>query len=212
MKRILLLATVVFAALMYVQVSLTFPAASWKLASVELSPAFPFENEEVVMKVEVTKLGPAGTCTVVYFVDNKRCEENFKIRGTPRYVYLIQKLPAGVHYLHLENENKQWRVKVTSAGAVGTVPIEIESFKVEPVDVKLWETFFVKVRVRNKSTDTGWATVRLWVDNEPIERRVLIGGGRLKDICFRLQADKPILKIRVENCPQPEENLRPSLW
>ena len=179
------------------------PTFSFELSS--LIPAEPLENEEVVAAVRVQKSGPAGTCKLIYFLDGEEREEEFKVRSDSRYFYLLASLPSGYHTVRVEN--KEFSFYVRSEEPSENAQIEILSFSYEPLRLKLWETVYVKVRVRNLCEFPGWRTVRVLVDGTPVEKRVLVDGGAVKEVYFPILMSKPSFRVRVEDCPQPEENL-----
>lgn len=182
-----------------------FPQPVFSVELSSLSPAEPLENEEVVAAVRVQKSGPSGTCKLVYFLDGERREEEFKVRNDSRYFYLPASFPSGYHTVRVENQ--EFSFYVQSKEPSENAEIEILSFSYEPLRLKLWETVYLRVMVRNHSEFPGWGMVRVLVDGTLVEKRVLVDGGTVKEIYFPILMNKPTLRVRVEGCPQPEEKL-----
>ena len=194
-----------------VQLSVEFPQPVFSVELVSLAPGegHRLENGEIVAQACVKRLGRAGTCRLVFLVDGERHEEEFKVRGRSRNFYFTRTFPAGWHKLELEN--KSFEVYVMPAEVSENAEVEIRSFEIEPMDAKLWEIAFVKVRLKNHSDVAGWKTVRVWVENTPMEKKVLVPAGAIVDTYFPIELNKVLLRVWVENCPQPAENLRPGI-
>jgi hypothetical protein len=171
-----------------------------------------FENEEVVVKFLIKRLGPAGTYRLAYFLDGDGYEREFKIRGESRYLYLTFCLPCGWHTLKFENYEDSFYVRpATELEVSENAQIEILSVSIDPPDAKLWETAYVKVTLANRSDVAGRKRVRVWVDNSPMEKWVLVPAGLSVDTYFPITLNKLLFRISVENYPQLQENFRPGI-
>lgn len=197
-------------ACVYTQMRLEYPKPEFEARLLTISPAYPVENEEITVKIEVIRLSVPGSCKVELLVDNSPLERELLVRGINRYIYFSFPLSQGSHRISFEN--KFFHIHVSPTTWVENVEILVKDFSVEPLDVKLWEEAYVRVRLENPSQNDGWKTVRVWIGETLHQRRVLVKGGESKDIYFHFTADVLTpLTIRVEECPKPPENFRPSL-
>ena len=185
------------------------PTFSMELISLAPGESQRVENGEIVAQINVKRLGPAGTCKLVFLVDGERCEQEFKVRGESRNFYFVRTFSAGWHKLEFENKNFEFYVMPTEVSE--NAEVEISSFEVEPMDAKLWETAFIKVTLKNFSDFAGWKTVRVWVENSVVEKKVLVPAWSTVDSYFPVVVNKLLLRIWVENCPKAQENLRPGI-
>jgi hypothetical protein len=188
-----------------------FPEPAFSVEFISMAPGESqrIENGEVVIKLQVKRLGPAGTCRLTFQMDNQRCEEEFKVRGDSRNFYLTCTFPAGWHTLEIDNTSFTFYVQPAEVSE--NAQIEITSFEVEPMDAKLWETAFVRVTLANRSDVAGRRKVRVWAENSPLEKEVVVPAGTSVDTYFPVTLNKLLLRVWVENCTQPQENLRPGI-
>jgi len=193
------------------QFSAKFPEPAFSVEYVSMAPGESgrIENGEVVAKFLVRKLTVAGTCRMSFRVDNESCEEEFKVRGDMRNFYFTRAFPAGWHTLEFDNTSITFYVQPAEVSE--NAQIEITSFEVEPIDAKLWETAFVRVSLTNHSEVAGRKEIRVWVEDSPLQKEVVVPAETSVDIYFPITLNKLLLRIWVENCAQPQENLRPGI-
>lgn len=186
------------------QFSLEFPRPTFSV-TISSWPSDSLVGEEVYLKLEVRKTGPAGFCDIVYYVDGRKHEKSFYVRGDLRYFYFpLTFQDEGYHTVGLENDEREFYIREPEE-ALEDADVEIRGFEITPSDVKLRETLYIGVSLKNNSDLPTWKTVRLWVDNDVYEKRVLVKGSEKKTVWYSLVLNKPSIKIRVENCPQPEQ-------
>jgi hypothetical protein len=184
------------------QYKLEYPKPVFTAKLTTVAPANPIENEEVLVRVEVGRESVAGPCTLRLRVDNQEIKKEVKVRSTRREFYFTLNLPSGYHTLALDN--RQLSIYVSSE-ELGEANIRVESFEIEPKSLKLWEEAYIVVKLKNLSDSAGKRTVRVWIDNQELQKDVVVPAGITKYVYFPFTPDKLQFRIRVENL---ENNVR----
>jgi hypothetical protein len=184
------------------QYKLEYPKPVFTAKLTTVAPANPIENEEILVRVEVGRESVAGPCTLRLRVDNQEIKKEVKVRSTRREFYFTLNLPSGYHTIGLDN--RQLSIYVSSE-ELGEANIRVESFEIEPKSLKLWEEAYVVVKLKNLSDSAGKRTVRVWIDNQELQKDVVVPAGITKYVYFPFTPDKLQFRIKVENL---ENNVR----